>query len=227
VQQFDEPKTYLIYVKYRIKKILFDFKQIYGNRFLRKWSLWWALTTCIALQVSSYSQTLWGEVQKEETTLNGLAEAIYTASAVAIMLMDVIAIDWDKWDEAALVLISSIDCALLLLFSQAQTICVMYICYICYRTLYQVMITIAQWNLAKKMVSESYGLIFGLNSFVALILQALLTMIVVDKRGFGMTVRSQVSFSSIYFTFEIFMNMNNLLFGIFLTLREHTCMRQV
>ncbi|KAL3998796.1 Reduced folate carrier family protein [Acanthocheilonema viteae] len=219
VQQFDEPKTYLIYVKYRIKKILFDFKQIYGNRFLRKWSLWWALTTCIALQVSSYSQTLWGEVQKEETTLNGLAEAIYTAcAAVAIMLMDVIAIDWDKWDEAALVLISSIDCALLLLFSQAQTIYVMYICYICYRTLYQVMITIAQWNLAKKMVSESYGLIFGLNSFVALILQALLTMIVVDKRGFGMTVRSQFLVYGIYhaviafiFLFSIACNLTNYL----------------
>ncbi|EJW73142.1 hypothetical protein WUBG_15950 [Wuchereria bancrofti] len=41
------------------------------------------------------------------------------------------------------------------------------------------------------MVCESYGLIFGLNSFVALILQAFLTAIVVDKRGFGMTVRSQ------------------------------------
>ncbi|VDM94256.1 unnamed protein product [Onchocerca ochengi] len=107
------------------------------------------------------------------------------------MLMNIISIDWDKWGEMALVLISSIDCGLLLTFSQARTINVMYICYICYRTLYQVMITIAQWNLAKKMVSESYGLIFGLNSFVALILQALLTMIVVDKRGFGMAVRPQ------------------------------------
>uniref|UniRef100_A0A0R3RNY8 7TM_GPCR_Srx domain-containing protein n=1 Tax=Elaeophora elaphi TaxID=1147741 RepID=A0A0R3RNY8_9BILA len=163
--------------------------------------------------VSAYSQTLWGEVQKEETTLNGFAEATYTASAVAIMSMNMISIDWDKWGEAALVLISSIDCALLLLFSKAQTIYVMYVCYICYRTLYQVMITIAhnccgkfRWNLAKKMVSESYGLIFGLNSFVALILQALLTMIVVDKRGFGMKVRSQVSFPSIYFAPKIFVN---------------------
>ncbi|EFO12334.1 hypothetical protein LOAG_16198, partial [Loa loa] len=63
-----------------------------------------------------------------------------------------------------------------------------------------------RWNLAKKMVSESYGLIFGLNSFVALILQALLTVIVVDKRGFGMTVRSQVSFfSSIYSSPKLFL----------------------
>ncbi|KAM3720953.1 Folate-like transporter [Dirofilaria immitis] len=192
MKQFNEPTTYLQYVKYRIKKIFSDLKQIYANNFIRKWSLWWAMTTCMSLQISAYSQTLWGEVQKEETTFNGFAEATYTTTAaIAIMLMNMISIDWDKWGETALVLISSIDCALLLLFSQAQTIYVMYICYICYRTLYQVMITIAQWNLAKKMIGESYGLIFGLNSFVALILQALLTMIVVDKRVYGMTVRPQ------------------------------------
>uniref|UniRef100_A0AAF5Q5J0 Reduced folate carrier n=3 Tax=Wuchereria bancrofti TaxID=6293 RepID=A0AAF5Q5J0_WUCBA len=188
----NEPTTYTEYAKFRVGKLWCNTKQIYGIGFVRKWSLWWAMTTCMSLQISAYSQTLWGEVQNEETTFNGFAEATYTAcAAIAIMLMNMISIDWDKWGEAALVLISSIDCALLLLFSKAKTIYVMYICYICYRTLYQVMITIAQWNLAKKMVCESYGLIFGLNSFVALILQAFLTAIVVDKRGFGMTVRSQ------------------------------------
>uniref|UniRef100_A0A8R1TMV4 Reduced folate carrier n=1 Tax=Onchocerca volvulus TaxID=6282 RepID=A0A8R1TMV4_ONCVO len=191
MEKFNEPTTYAQYVKFRMGKLWSNAKQIYAIGFIRKWSLWWAMTTCMSLQISAYAQTLWGEVQKEETTFNGFAEATYTASAIAIMLMNIISIDWDKWGEMALVLISSIDCGLLLTFSQARTINVMYICYICYRTLYQVMITIAQWNLAKKMVSESYGLIFGLNSFVALILQALLTMIVVDKRGFGMAVRPQ------------------------------------
>lgn len=74
-----------------------------------------------------------------------LALICFVSAAIAIMLMNMISINWDKWGEAALVLISSIDCALLLLFSQAQTIYVMYVCYICYRTLYQVMITIAQY----------------------------------------------------------------------------------
>uniref|UniRef100_F1KS93 Thiamine transporter 1 n=1 Tax=Ascaris suum TaxID=6253 RepID=F1KS93_ASCSU len=137
-------------------------------------------------------RALWGEVQEEEATLNGFAEATYTASATtAILVMNMIPIDWDRWGEAALVIISTVDCLLLLVFSQAQSILLMYGCYICYRTLYQVMITIAQWNLARKMVCESYGLVFGLNSFTALILQAILTLIVVDKRGLGMDVRSQ------------------------------------
>lgn len=58
--------------------------------------------------------------------------------------MDMLPIDWDRWGEAALVLISTIDCILLLVFSRTQTVYVMYGCYICYRTFYQVMITIAQ-----------------------------------------------------------------------------------
>ncbi|VDK88132.1 unnamed protein product [Litomosoides sigmodontis] len=180
MERFHEPTTYVQYAKFRMQTLWTNTKQVYGIGFVRKWSLWWAMTTCMSLQVSAYSQTLWGEVQKEETTLNGFAEATYTAcAAIAIMLMNMLSIDWDKWGEAALVLISSIDCALLLLFSQAQTIYVI-------------------WNLAKKMITESYGLIFGLNSFVALILQALLTMIIVDKRGFGMLVRSQFLIYGIY-----------------------------
>ncbi|MCP9260555.1 Reduced folate carrier [Dirofilaria immitis] len=156
-------------------------------------------------QISAYSQTLWGEVQKKKRHLMAsqkrlIPQLASVLTAIAIMLMNMISIDWDKWGETALVLISSIDCALLLLFSQAQTIYVMYICYICYRTLYQLNIecnnNYLPWfnysdGIWLKMIGESYGLIFGLNSFVALILQALLTMIVVDKRVYGMTVRPQ------------------------------------
>uniref|UniRef100_A0A7E4VAF0 Protein ECM7 n=1 Tax=Panagrellus redivivus TaxID=6233 RepID=A0A7E4VAF0_PANRE len=65
----------------------------------------------------------------------------------------------------------------------------MYGCYVGYRSFYQVMITIAQWNIAKKMVCDSYGLVFGVNSFIALILQSLLTRIVTDSRGLGLQVK--------------------------------------
>jgi len=67
----------------------------------------------------------------------------------------------------------------------------MYGCYIAYRTLFQVMITIAQWNLARKIQSECFGLMFGLNSFVALLLQTIMTLVVVDDRGLGLDVRDQ------------------------------------
>ncbi|VDK50776.1 unnamed protein product [Anisakis simplex] len=170
---FVAPTTYLNYVKYRLRKIHSDAVKIYSVGFIRKWSLWWAMTTCMSLQISAYAQSLFAEVQHEELALNGFADAIYTASAtIAILIMNKVQISWDKWGEAALVLISAIDCALLLLFSRAQSIYLI-------------------WNLARKMVCESYGLVFGFNSFIALILQSVLTSIVVDKRGLGMNIRSQ------------------------------------
>lgn len=41
------------------------------------------------------------------------------------------------------------------------------------------------------MICESYGLVFGTNSFIALIMQSLLTAIVSDKRCLGLPVRQQ------------------------------------
>ncbi|VDN53374.1 unnamed protein product [Dracunculus medinensis] len=191
------PRTYLAYCRYRIEKMYCNAKTNYSIGFVSKWSLWWAMTTCMSLQVSAYAQTLWGEVQEEERTLNGFAEATYTASATtAILIMHATRIDWDRWGEIALVIISTVDCALLLLFSRTNSIYVMYGCYIGYRTLYQVMITIAQWNLARKMVCCSYGLLFGLNTFIALILQTILTLVIVDKRGLGLNARIQIRYSS-------------------------------
>uniref|UniRef100_A0A0R3RP22 Serpentine receptor class gamma n=1 Tax=Elaeophora elaphi TaxID=1147741 RepID=A0A0R3RP22_9BILA len=37
--QFNEPTSYLQFVKYRIEKILFDLEEIYAIKFVRKWSL--------------------------------------------------------------------------------------------------------------------------------------------------------------------------------------------
>ncbi|KAI1728633.1 reduced folate carrier domain-containing protein [Ditylenchus destructor] len=186
------PKTYSSYLLYRIRKLRSDFIKIYSIGFIRKWSLWWAMTTCMSLQVALFAQTLWGEVHTGDSPLNGFAEASYTATAtLAILAMNAFPLNWDKWGELALVIISSVDAVMLIIYSQAQNIYVMYACYIGYRSLYQVMITIAQWNIAKKMVCESYGLVFGTNSFIALIMQSILTVIVTDKRGLALHVRQQ------------------------------------
>lgn len=48
------------------------------------------------------------------------------------------------------------------------------------------------------MIGESYGLVFGLNSFIALLLQTLLTIIVPDQHGLNMPVREQVTKNSLF-----------------------------
>ncbi|EJW70624.1 hypothetical protein WUBG_18469, partial [Wuchereria bancrofti] len=46
----NEPTTYTEYAKFRVGKLWCNTKQIYGIGFVRKWSLWWAMTTCMSLQ---------------------------------------------------------------------------------------------------------------------------------------------------------------------------------
>lgn len=53
-----------------------------------------------------------------------------------------------------------------------------------------------RWNIAKKMMCESYGLVFGVNGFIALVMQTILTVVISDKRGLGLPVRAQVTLYS-------------------------------
>uniref|UniRef100_A0A914XN34 Uncharacterized protein n=1 Tax=Plectus sambesii TaxID=2011161 RepID=A0A914XN34_9BILA len=189
------PQTYRQFVLFRTTKLWQDFKRIYSNAFICKWSLWWALATCGTLQIGNYIQTLWGTVQEglnDADVYNGLTEAVTTAlGTITILLMQLVHVRWEKWGEIVLTVISLIDCALLILLSQLHNMWIMYVAYICYRVFYQMMITIAQFNLARKLQTESYGLLFGFNTFIALGLQTLLTFAVDDERGFQLPIRKQ------------------------------------
>jgi hypothetical protein len=48
-------------------------------------------------------------------------------------------------------------------------------------------------EIVKHLNEDSYGLIFGVNTFIALVLQSLLTVIVVDEGVLGLATRTQVS----------------------------------
>ncbi|KAE9546807.1 hypothetical protein FO519_009981, partial [Halicephalobus sp. NKZ332] len=144
------PTSFSEYVLYRLKKLKSDFIKVYSNPFILKWSLWWAMAICMSYQVSLYAQTLLGQVQVgDDNPLNGFADAIYTfVATVFILLTNRFPINWDKWGETVLVVTSLLDAVFLALFSQTNSVYLMYFCYIFYRSCYQVMVTIAQWNIA-------------------------------------------------------------------------------
>lgn len=51
------------------------FKISYSNKVVIQWSFWWALAMCGFLQVQSYVQLLWQEIdQDKENVYNGAAE---------------------------------------------------------------------------------------------------------------------------------------------------------
>ena len=185
------PNSYCEYIIYRLKKLKSDFINIYSNFAILKWCFWWAISVCMVLQVNLYGQTLLGELQFEGSVpLNGFADAIYTFTATAlIIIMSRLPLNWDKWGEIILVMVTILEGTFLFIFSRTASVYFMYFCYIFYRSFCQVVIVIAQWNIAKNMVTDSYGLVLGFNFFTAICMQSVLTGIVNDKRGFGMPVR--------------------------------------
>ncbi|VDN88684.1 unnamed protein product [Brugia pahangi] len=78
--------------------------------------------------------------------------------------------------------------------SQIEIVYVTYVLYVIVITIYNLLITVASVNIAMQLDSASYGLVFGWNTFLALLLQTILTFAVADKHGFSLSIRTQVFF---------------------------------
>ena len=62
-----------------------DFKSSYSNKFLLKWSVWWAIATCGYLQVGNYVQNLWDTIypsRQHKDLYNGAVEATATCLGI-------------------------------------------------------------------------------------------------------------------------------------------------
>ncbi|KAK5986790.1 Reduced folate carrier [Trichostrongylus colubriformis] len=195
--------TYKNYVAFHCKTLINDMKIIYGNSFMLKWSLWWALASCGYFQVGNYIQTLWGTLiaPNASEVYNGLTEALCPLiSLPSVLLVQRLRVDWSQWGELCLTLCSLLNGLLLLVLSQTNSLFVMYAGYIGYRLIFETMITITQANLAEGLESATYGLVFGINTFIALVIQSLLTLVVVSSFGFALVIRQQyVVYSGYHF----------------------------
>merc|ERR1719244_1075941 len=74
-----------------------------------------------------------------------------------------------------------------------------YIGYTVFRSLYQMLITVASFEIASNITQDSYGLVFGLNTFLALTFQTVLTTVVADSVGLALPPRDQFYVYSGYF----------------------------
>lgn len=70
---------------------------------------------------------------------------------------------------------------------------------------YQLLMTVASFELASHIPKDSSGLVFGLNTWVALGLQSLLTLAVADSAGLALPIRDQfVVYASLYGVVGVF-----------------------
>ncbi|KAK7873429.1 hypothetical protein R5R35_000214 [Gryllus longicercus] len=177
-----------------------DCRQAYTNVYVVKWSIWWAVATCGFLQGFTYIQVLWeaivadgaieGDVQADR--YNGAIEATYTIiGAAASFACGWLTLNWSLVGEMVLALCSVLQGTALLVSAFSSSLWLAYGMYVVFGMLYHPMITIANSEVAKHINEDSYALIFGINTFLALLLQTILTVVVVSDVGFALSSRDQ------------------------------------
>ena len=118
-------------------------------------------------------------------------------SGLTVFGMSFVTVNWEKCGILVLICVNGISGILLIQMAILSNIWVAYIGYPIFRISYQVVMTIASFEIVRKIPTHAFGLIFGFNSFVALGCQTILTSIV--NILLGMSPKSQFLVYGMYF----------------------------
>lgn len=170
------------------------FVQAYSDKTILIWSIFWALAMGGFLQIQSYVQLLWLDIDPSRDNLyNGAVEAALTLfGAISCLVAGFIPSEkFEKYDLWIMTVCSLIEGAAIMLSSITNEIFVAYAMYILFGIIYMFMITLASATVAKNLVEDSFALIFGINTLLALVIQTLLTVVVISETGLGLSTRLQ------------------------------------
>ncbi|XP_064372963.1 thiamine transporter 2 isoform X2 [Dromaius novaehollandiae] len=195
-QQADQPQpqSHALKVLVQLSK---DLRECYSSRKLLYWSLWWALATAGFNQVLNYIQVLWDfrAPSHSSAVYNGAVEAIATfLSAVTSLAVGYVKMNWDLFGELALGIFSTMNAGCLFLMHFTANIWACYAGYLIFKACYMLLITIATFQIAVNLSMERYALMFGFNNFLALVIQTILTVVVVDSKGLGLDILTQLGY---------------------------------
>lgn len=179
-----------------------DLKACYHSKHLFYWSLWWAFSTAGFNQVLNYIQILWDYKAPSQNSdiYNGAVEGIATfGGALAAFAVGLVKADWDLLGELALGIFSVVNAGSLFLMHYTTNVWVCYGGYFIFKSSYMLLITIAAFQIAVNLTVERYALVFGINTFIALVVQTIITVIVVDQRGLSLPISTQFLVYGSYF----------------------------
>ncbi|XP_071122972.1 thiamine transporter 1-like [Mytilus edulis] len=191
-----------------IRGILFlwnELKTAYSDKSVIAWSFWWAFASCGHLQVQNYIQNLWEVITPEDqkgTIYNGAVEAVGTLlSTICVLVLGFLPVNWSRpgLSETVMAIVCVFNTAVLTVMGQSTNIWASYALYSVFRATYHTVITLATLQIAKSLTRQRYGFVFGANMFMALVVETILTVIVVDKVGLGVDVQTQFTVYGGYF----------------------------
>ena len=166
--------------------ILDHFKTSYRNRPVILWSVFYSVALCFYIQITAFIQVLYISIDdSQEIIYNGAVDGVLTTFSVAVSLLagkiHLSFLISQNRIIVVLMVMSSLQGVFVVLAAKSQTLLMCYIFYIIYATLYAFCITICASEIAKKLKDDAFGLVFGFNTFVALIIQTLVTVSVVSS----------------------------------------------
>ncbi|XP_043975070.1 solute carrier family 19 member 3b isoform X2 [Gambusia affinis] len=171
-----------------------SFKESYSSRHLVYWSLWWALATAGYMQIFNYIQLKWDHIKPSATSsvYNGAVEAVSSVfGAAAAFSVSFIRVTWARWGELTLGFFSAVCSGAVYLMAFTSSIWACYAAYVLFKSCYMFLITITIFQIASNLSMECYALTFGINTFIALLLQTIVTVIVVDETALGLDIVTQ------------------------------------
>lgn len=118
---------------------------------------------------------------------------------MAALAVGYVKVNWDLLGELALAIFSVVSAGSLFLMHYTTSIWACYAGYLIFKTVYMLLITIAVFQIAVNLSVERYALVFGINTFIALVIQTIITVIVVDRRGLELPVSTQFLVYGSYF----------------------------
>lgn len=180
------------------------FKSSFTNLTVLQWSIWYALAMAGYIQVLAYIQFLWSNVDPSQPAIwNGAVEAVVTLlGAIVSLLAGYIHSGFLRPRSSlfALSILSLGQSAAILLATTTSSLAVCYLGYVTFGVLYAFTITVVSAEIAKNISDDSFGLVFGFNTLVALSLQTLLTYAVTDADGwFALDIFGQFTVYGYYF----------------------------
>ncbi|XP_045061761.1 thiamine transporter 2-like [Coregonus clupeaformis] len=185
-----------------LKRLAVDCKECYSSVAVLFFCVWSAMGKCGYHQITGYVQILWAikQPQYNFTEYNGGVEAVATLSgAAASIVVGHVALDWSVWGELVLGVLTALTAGVLYLMDLTNSIWICYGCYGLFKTIYMELITMCTFQIAQGLSRERYALVFGVNSFVGMALQSLLTAIVVNTKSLQLTITSQFFVYASYF----------------------------
>ncbi|XP_066226107.1 reduced folate transporter isoform X2 [Saccopteryx leptura] len=164
---------------------------------LRLWSLWWIFNSAGYYLIVYYVHILWNVVEPTTDTTkvyNGGVDAASTLlGAITSFAAGFVKIRWALWAKLVIGGMTAVQAGLVFLMHSTNSIKLCYVAFVLFRGLYQFLVPIATFQIASSLSKELCALVFGVNTFLATVLKTIITLIVSDRRGLGLPVRSQNS----------------------------------